>query len=166
LSDPDLGPDAEANLQDTRPRYRKLAGLAVGGALLSAAICVLLVRGAHQTPPSEPDLALGTTQPANQAPVGPKPLPVHGTGPDVKTVHPGWAVVGAAYRRRADAEKRAAEIRKRHPALDPRVDAADPNGRRFMVLFGTGLTEAQAKRQLGQIRRLGGPGDAYITRFR
>jgi hypothetical protein len=75
-------------------------------------------------------------------------------------------VVGAAYRRVADAEKRAAEIRERHPALDARVYAPDGNGRRYMVLFATGLTETQAKRQLDQVRRDGGPRDSYISRFR
>jgi eukaryotic-like serine/threonine-protein kinase len=165
-------PDAEP------PRYRKLGVFAVGGALLAGGICALLIRSAHQKPAPGPVVEVAARQlPASvaqspprvqlQDPVQiPESKPTLSAATGLQTLTPGWAVVGAAYRRVADAEKRAAEIRERHPALDARVYAPDGNGRRYMVLFATGLTETQAKRQLDQVRRDGGPRDSYISRFR
>ncbi len=157
-------------LEAERPRYRKLGVFAVGAALLAGGICALLIRGAHRTPAPRPvAAATQLSVPLPDTPVPPQVSDPNGAGPNAagpETFHSGWAVVGAAYRRQADADKRAAEIRKQHPALDARVYAPDPNGHRFMVLFATGLTEQQAKRQLDQVRRSGGPRDAYITLFR
>jgi hypothetical protein len=171
------GPRLVYDQPDTeQPRYRKLGVFAVGGALLAGGICALLIRSAHQEPVPGPVVAVPAAQSARQLPVPAPPTEVPAQVPEsrasassatgLETVTPGWAVVGAAYRRQADAEKRAADIRQKHPALDARVYAPDLNGRRYMVLFGTGLTETQAKRQLDQVRRGGGPRDSYISRFR
>jgi hypothetical protein len=137
--------------------YRRFAGLAVGGALAAAAVCVLLIRGAHQGPAPSP-VTIQAPPVATVAPANPVNKPI------VAAVPAGWAVVGAAYRRPEDAEKRQAEIQKAHPKLTSRICAA---GGRYLVLFGSGFSnEAQAKRQLASVRRGGAPRDSYLTRFR
>ena len=138
-------------------KYRRFAGLAVGGVLAAAAVCVLLIRSAHQTPAPAP-VTIQAPPVATVAPAIPARKPA------VAAVPAGWAVVGAAYRRPEDAEKRQAEIAKAHPKLTSRIYAA---GGRYLVLFGSGFSnEAQAKRQLASVRRSGGPRDSYLTRFR
>jgi hypothetical protein len=137
--------------------YRRFAGLAVGGALAAAAVCVLLIRGAHQGPAPAP-VTIQAPPVATVAPANPA------NKPPVAAVPAGWAVVGAACRRPEDAEKRQAEIQKAHPKLTSRIYAA---GGRYLVLFGSGFSnEAQAKRQLASVRRGGAPRDSYLTRFR
>ncbi len=138
-------------------KYRRFAGLAVGGALAAAAVCVLLIRSAHQTPAPAP-ITIQAPPVAAAVPV------VRASKPAMAAVPQGWAVVGAAYRRPEDAEKRAAEIQKAHPKLTAHIYAA---GERYLVLFGSGFSnEAQAKRQLVSARRGGAPRDSYLTRFR
>lgn len=140
-----------------RANYRRFAGLAVGGALAAAAVCVLLIRGAHQAPAPAP-LTIQAPPVATAAPA------ISANKPAIATVPAGWAVVGAAYRRPEDAEKRQAEIQKAHPKLSSHIYAA---GGRYLVLFGSAFSnEAQAKRQLAGARRGGAPRDSYLTRFR
>lgn len=148
---------AHIPLSPKQAKYRRFAGLAVGGALAAGAVCVLLIRSAHQAPSPAP-VTIQAPPPAGAVAVIPQ------NKPEIAAVPAGWAVVGAAYRRSGDAEKRAAEIRKAHPNLNPRVFAG---GSRYLVLFGSGFsTQALAKRQLEQARRGGAPRGAYLTRFR
>jgi serine/threonine protein kinase len=139
------------------PKYRRLAGLALGGALAAAAVCILLIRGAHQSPGPAP-VTIQAPPPATA------PKSTVQTAPSSGAIPAGWAIIGAAYTKRDDAEKRAAEIRKSHARLDPGVFSAGSN--RFLVVFGSGLTEPQAKRQLQRVRKAGAPGGSYISRFR
>jgi eukaryotic-like serine/threonine-protein kinase len=139
----------------TQAKYRRFAGLAAGGALAAAAVCVLLIRSAHQVPVPTPVTI--------QAPPVSVAAPVPGN-PAFAAVPAGWAVVGAAYRRPEDAVKRQKEIEKAHPKLTSHIYAA---GGRYLVLFGSGFSnETQAKARLTNARRGGAPRDSYLTRFR
>ena len=140
----------------TQPKYRRFAGLAVGGALAAAAVCVLLIRSAHQGPVATPVTI--QAPPVSAAPA------VAASKPVFAAVPAGWAVVGAAYRRPEDAVKRQKEIEKAHPKLTSHIYAA---GGRYLVLFGSGFSnERQAKARLTNARRGGAPRDSYLTRFR
>jgi len=145
---------AAMEVEPKRPRYRRFAGLAVGCALAAAAVCVLLIRSAQQVPAAPPVTI--------QAPPVVAALPA--ARPEVPAVPAGWAVVGAAFRQSADAEKRAAEMRRAHPKLAPHVFLG---GERYLVVLGSGFSnEAQGRRQLTLARREGAPRDSYLTRFR
>jgi hypothetical protein len=163
----------------THPKYRKYAGLAVGGALAAAALCALLVRGAHHQTAAAPSANQGQAQnvqivtAAEPAPPrGPEPSvasPVSASPVGASPVAPaGWAIVGASFNREADAQKRAADLRKGHPRLDPKVylsTGGAAGSTRFVVLFAAGLTEAQAKKQLPRTKRAGAPRGSYALRF-
>lgn len=138
------------------PKYRRLAGLALGGALAAAAVCILLIRGAHQTPGPAP-VTIQAPPPAT----APKQVPA---APSRDAIPAGWAIVGAAYSKKDDADKRAGEIKKSHPRLTPSVFSAGSD--RFLVVFEAGLSESQAKRQLQRVRRAGAPRESYVSRFR
>jgi hypothetical protein len=147
---------------DGRPKYRKYAGLAIGGVLASACLCALLVRGARETSTAK-QVPAQTVQMAAPAPVAvPEAAPLR---PEIAQVPAGWAVVGASFTRQADAEKRAGEIRKAHSRIDAKVFQSNGAATRFVVVFATGLSEAQARRQLARSRRSGAPRGTYVTRF-
>jgi eukaryotic-like serine/threonine-protein kinase len=156
---------------DDQPRYRKLRGIAVAGVLVAASICVLLIRSAHQnaTPPPPAAPVVAESSATDQyllppsVPEPPKPAPVEN---QATIPHQNWAVVGAAYRRQADAEKRARDIHKAHPSLNPTVYPSEPDSPRYLVVFGTGMNETQASRALATARRSGAPGDTYRTQLR
>jgi serine/threonine protein kinase len=137
------------------PKYRRLAGLALGGAMAAAAVCILLIRGAHQTP--------GPAPVTIQAPP-PTARKEAQAAPSRDAIPAGWAIIGAAYSKKDEAERRATEIQKSHPRLSPSVFSAGSD--RFLVVFGSGLSESQAKRQLQRARRSGAPRESYMSRFR
>jgi hypothetical protein len=139
------------------PKYRRLAGLALGGALAAAAVCVLLIRGAHQNPGPAP-VTIQAPPPAAA------PQPDAHAAPSPDAIPNGWAVIGAVYAKRDDAVKRAGEISRIHPRLDTRVFAAGSD--RYLVVFGSGLSESQAKRRLTRVRKAGAPRESHISRFR
>jgi hypothetical protein len=71
-------------------------------------------------------------------------------------------LVGGSFDNAADALKRVDEFRKEHSRLDAQVFRSH---QRFVVLFASGLTEAQAKKQLARVRRAGAPKTTSISRF-
>jgi hypothetical protein len=149
-----------------RPRYRRFAGLAIGGALAAAALCALLVRGAHNDALVKVSPQSFETQTIPVA--GPVPTatarPTTETYPRAKK---GWAIAAGSFDQAEDALKLEAAIRRQHPKLGARVFASSEpaGGDRFAVLFASGLTEAQAKRELTRIKRQGAPRGAYAIRF-
>jgi len=165
--DPDLpteeAPNAETGLYP--PKYRKYAGLAIGGLLTTAAMCALLVRGAHQAaiaPQASPLVQVAAP------PAGPS-VPALPTAPDRVPEPPiaprGWAVAGPSFNDFADATKQAESLAKAHRKLYAKAYATDKTLHRFVITFATGLTQAQAKKQLARLRRSGAPRTTYITRF-
>jgi len=142
-----------------------LAGIAVAGALVAGAICALLVRSAHQAPqpPASPApmVKAAMRPPRVAAPsIPPQPAQNIDTGR-----HPRWAIVGAAYRKQADAEKRAKSIRHTHPALNTAVYPTFPGARRYLILFGESESQADAKRAARKARSEGAPRGLYVTRL-
>ncbi len=147
-----------------RPKYRKLGVMAVAGAVVAGAICALLVRSAHQAPqpPATPaPMVKAAARPARVA-APPNPQPVASVEPGR---HGRYAIVGAAYRRQADAEKRAKSIRRAHPALTTAVYPTAPGARRYLVLFGESDSQADAKRAARKARSEGAPRGLYVTRL-
>jgi len=148
-----------------RPKYRKLGVMAVAGALVAGSICALLVRSAHQAPqpPASPAPMVKTAmRPARVAAPSIPPQPVQNM--DIGR-HPRWAIVGAAYRKQADAERRAKSIRHTHPALNTAVYPTSPGARRYLVLFGESDSQADAKRAARKARSEGAPRGLYVTRL-
>ncbi len=152
-----------------QPRYKKYAGLAIGGALAAAALCALLIRGAHNT--AEPHSFDAQTIPVSAPASAVTNSPAKSESDTYPAVTPGWAIVGASFSRGEDAAKRAASLQQEHSKLEAAVysvgnSSAGSKHDRFVVLFASGLTEAQAKKQLTRIRRAGAPRGTYITRFK
>jgi hypothetical protein len=159
------------------PKYRRYAGLAIGGALAAAALCALLIRGAHQAP--EPTVQAAVTAPSGQTSLAQTPAQTSVRGPvtgQTETTAPaatgnytaapaGWAVVGGSYGSATDAEKRLGEIVGRNSGLEAKVYSTGISAPKFTIVFASGLPEAQAKKQLARIRRGGAPRSTHLTRF-
>jgi hypothetical protein len=146
-----------------RPKYRKLGVMAVAGALVAGAVAALLVRSAHQGP--QPP---ATPAPMVRAAARSTPPPVLTAPPQAvadTAKHGHWLVVGAAYRRQSDAEKRAKSIRHAHPSLNAAVYPSSPGARRYLVLFGESDSQADAKRAARKARSEGAPRGVYVTRL-
>ena len=144
------------------PKYRKYAGLAIGGLLAAAALCAFLVRGAHQAsviPQASPLVQVTTAPAVLTVPAAP------GYAPEPPIAPNGWAVAGASFNDFADASKQAESLARAHRKLYAIAYAADKTLHRFVITFATGLTQAQAKKQLARLRRSGAPRDTYVTRF-
>jgi hypothetical protein len=154
-------PVSDRERTSRQPKYKKVAGLAIGGALASAVLCGLLIRGAHHS--SEQSFEPQTIH------VVPVPL-AGGTNPksgdkSYPAVRHGWALVAAAYNSSNEAARRAGAIDKEHPKLDAQVYSTGDSTNPYVVLLGSGMTEAQARRQLVRARRAGAPSGAYIGHF-
>jgi hypothetical protein len=143
-----------------RPKYRKLGVMAVAGALVAGSVCALLVRSAHQAPqpPATPAPMVKT------APRPARPVAKPALAENVNTgSHGHWVIVGAAYRRQQDAEKRVQSIRHAHPSLNAAVYPTAPGARRYLVLFGQAESRADAKREARRVRGEGAPRGVYVT---
>jgi hypothetical protein len=157
----DIEEPAAARIEALRPKYRRFAGLAIGGVLAAAALCALLVRGAHNdalVKASPQSFETQTIPVAGPGAVGSAKSAAE-TYPKAKK---GWAVAAGSFEHAEDAEKLSQAVRKDHPKLGAKVFAASD---RFVVLFAAGMTEAQAKRQLMRIKRQGAPRGTYAVRF-
>jgi serine/threonine protein kinase len=143
-----------------RPKYRKLGVMAVAGALVAGSVCALLVRSAHQAPqpPATPAPMVRTT-PRSALPAAKPALAERAAA----AARGRWVVVGAAYRRQEDAEKRVQSIRHAHPTLNAAVYPAAPGARRYLVLFGEAQSRADAKREARRVRGEGAPRGVYVT---
>jgi hypothetical protein len=56
----------------------------------------------------------------------------------------------------------AAAMRKQHPKWNTKVFAGNDQ---YVVLFASGMTEAQARRELTRVKRQGAPRGTYAIRF-
>jgi hypothetical protein len=158
-----------------RPKYRKFAGVAIGGALGAAALCALLIRGAHHAALVQSSPQSFDTQTIPVPPLTPVPSdrPITQTYAGVSA---GWAVVGGSFNRAQDAARRLALMKKEHPKLNAQVFSSSGSspisassqasgGDRYVIIFASGLTEAQAKKQLARVRRAGAPRGTFALRF-
>ena len=161
--------------KEPRPKYRKIGGMAIAGAIVAGSVCALLVRSAREAPeppatpapmvksvnkPAPPVARPAPEEPPANPPVVAAPVPVVAA-----PVHGYWAVVGAAYRRQGDAEKRAREFREKNSQLKAVVYPAYEGARRYLVLFGNGMSHKEAKSEAAAVRRAGGPHNVYITQL-
>jgi serine/threonine protein kinase len=143
-----------------RPKYRKLGVMAVAGALVAGSVCALLVRSAHQAPqPPATPAPMVRTAPRPARPAA-KPASIENATPAARGR---WVIVGAAYRRQEDAERRAQSIRHAHPSLNATVYPTAPGARRYLVLFGEAESRADAKREARRVRSEGAPRGVYVT---
>jgi len=167
LQDSDLSTNADTKQQEWaayRPKYRRYAGLAVGGVIIAGAMCGLLIRSAHKAS------AIPTTAPAVvQTPATVQTRVARRVDPPpavrLDVVPKGWAVVGGSFDDSTHAEEQAASIVKAHRKLYAKAYAADRNNHRFVIAFASGLSEAQAKRQLARARRNGAPRSTFVAHF-
>lgn len=143
-----------------RPKYRKLGAVAIAGAIVAGSVCALLVRSAHQAPQAPATPAPMVKAISRPAPPVAKPSPTEADAAG----HRHWAIVGAAYRRQADAEKRARSIRKAHPQLRTDVYPPAPGAKRYLVVFGEAESEADAKKVARKVKSEGAPRGVYVTR--
>ena len=149
-----------------RPKYRRFAGLAVGGVLAAAALCALLVRGAHNNALVKATPGSFETQ---TIPVA-GPISVSAAKPNSETypkAKKGWAVAAGSFEHAEDAVKLAAAIHSEHPKWKARVFTLSDRAAtdQFVVLFASGMTETQAKRELTRVKRQGAPRGTYAIRF-
>jgi hypothetical protein len=57
------------------------------------------------------------------------------------------------------------QIVEAHARLAATVYATDSSATRFVVVFGSGLTRTQARKQLAVVRRRGASGETHLARF-
>ena len=76
-----------------------------------------------------------------------------------------WAVIAATYASFDAAEKRAAQIRKRAPRLEPHVFPPAGQSKLYFVVLGSGLNRDEAERLRRTALDLGAPRDTYVTKL-
>ena len=77
----------------------------------------------------------------------------------------GWAVVAAIYRDFNAAERGAQAMHRKWRQFNPTVFPAKGQGRKYMVVLGSGLSKEQAERLRRQATSAGLPRDTYVTRL-
>jgi hypothetical protein len=77
----------------------------------------------------------------------------------------GWAVVAAIYRDFESAERRAQAIQQRWGQFHATVFPAKGQGRKYMVVLGSGLSKEDADRLRRQATSAGLPRDTYVTKL-
>lgn len=76
-----------------------------------------------------------------------------------------WAVVAAAYREFTAAERRASELGKRWSSPAPTVHPPEGQGRKYLVVLGSGLSKDEAERLRAKAASSGMPRDTYVTKL-
>jgi hypothetical protein len=77
----------------------------------------------------------------------------------------GWAVVAAIYRDFDAAERRAQAIHQKWRQFNPTVFPPKGQGRKYMVVLGSGMSKDQADRLRRQATSAGLPRDTYVTKL-
>ncbi|HEX3662614.1 MAG TPA: SPOR domain-containing protein [Acidobacteriaceae bacterium] len=76
----------------------------------------------------------------------------------------GWRVIAYTYIRREDAEKKAAELARRYPELNP--SAFSPRAGRYLVSLGGVMSRTEAIALRARALTLGLPGDTYARNYK
>ena len=145
-------------------------------AALALAIVALLGYWFTSSKPEPAAIPKPVEQPvAAVVPPTPKPSPLTPTRPrmverqvDRKRGPAGssnWSVIAATYSSFSAAKRRAAEIAKLSPRLQTHVYPPDGQGKTYYVVLGSGLTQSNAADLRDRARRLGAPGDTYVTKL-
>lgn len=166
----------------TRKYHRVGAPWIVGAAAILALATVLVVHGLmHRASPAASPAAVASAagsvapQTAVVAPraaarrtqrveaAGAAATTAAAAGPAARGAHD-WRVVVYTYRRRSEAEQKAASIGKRHPELEAGVLAT--RGGAYLVTVGGAMTREEAFAERGRAVRMGMPRDSYAQNFR
>ena len=99
----------------------------------------------------------------------PKPTPFEARTPEspksaVPAAH-GWFVVSASYVREADAAQMARQMARRWPQFKPSVFPPSPIDSHYLVILGSGLSEAAADALRQRAVHSGLPADTYIKMY-
>jgi hypothetical protein len=73
--------------------------------------------------------------------------------------------VAAAYREFEAAERRASELGKRWGSPAPTVHPPEGQGRKYLVVLGSGLSKDEAERLRVKAATSGMPRDTYVTKL-
>jgi hypothetical protein len=76
-----------------------------------------------------------------------------------------WAVVAAIYKDKRAATRRAEQLAGKWPAVKPQVLPPHDGAKRYLVVLGSGLSQAEANRLRRRAASSGMPRDSYITKL-
>ena len=121
----------------------------------------------HRTPIQQPAVA---SKPLAKPPIQePEPAPASAGVADRKLArqNPGdsWAVIAGTYGRFEAAQKHADIYQKEFPQIKPHVFPAEGQGRHYLIVLGSGLTQDAAERLRHDLIEQGAPPDTYVTKI-
>ncbi|HEU4635193.1 MAG TPA: SPOR domain-containing protein [Edaphobacter sp.] len=148
-------------------RLKMIAAIAIAALVLLAVGWYFLRSGTKPVP----EAAVGTAPvrsapPASAATSVPAPTPAAtaDTPAPARTGHPEWRVVAYTYNHQDQAQKKADELRAKHPAMNPEVFS--PHGRApYLVTVGGAMTRDQAIAYRAKARSAGLPRDTYARNY-
>jgi serine/threonine protein kinase len=180
-------PNVRPVQQPSEPKRLNRAAFAYIGAVL---VCLLGLVGyrLHSgrlvvvPEPSTPETAIAAPPPSREAsreaasrpekapaPRPPERAPQVPAATANREVRPaeteGWAVVAAIYRDFDAAERRAQAIHRKWPQFKATVFPPKGEGRKYMVVLGSGMSKEQADRLRRQATSAGLPRDTYVTKL-
>lgn len=175
---PAADPRLEASrllVDDEEPEWdrRRSAPYVIGGAVVLLLITFFVLYGLmHRSSGTKHPAQQAAAAPAIAAPAAPaaavatvKPSPQMGPAGAPATAGPDWHVIVYTYSRRADAEKKAAELAKRYPQLQPAV-FEPKSGSPYLVTLGGTMTRSEAINLRMKALRMGMPRDTYARNYR
>jgi outer membrane biosynthesis protein TonB len=176
---PPARPVVETHPRPVRPAAARKPAWGLIGAAIAGLLLILIVwlgpgrdSSRSRTNADVPaSVGSGSTPqpPAAAEPVKPSPVPALDppkSAAATRSAAGDWAVVAAIYREHEAAEKRAAAMRKRWGQFEPRVIPPKGQGRRYMVILGSGMSKDGAEQVLRRARAAGMPRDTYVTKVK
>jgi hypothetical protein len=151
-------------------RLKMIAAIAIA-ALVLLAVGWYFLRSGRSPAPKAATTATARTPvrsaaaPAPVAAAAPAPAPTAAdTAAPVRTGRTEWRVVAYTYNHQDQAQKKADELRAKHPALNPEVFS--PHGRApYLVTVGGAMTRDQAIAFRAKARGAGLPRDTYARNY-
>lgn len=149
-------------------RLKMIAAIAIAALFLLAVGWYFLRSGTPRTPeaataPATTRSAPAPSRPAATAPA-PAPIATADTAAPVRTGRTEWRVVAYTYNHQDQAQKKADELRAKHPAMNPEVFS--PHGRApYLVTVGGAMTRDQAIAFRAKARGAGLPRDTYARNY-
>ena len=153
-----------AVLPDPRPSRRRAALLALAGVLVVvAAVAAFCPKGDQERARSLTPVVAEKSEPVESRP---SPLseqrPVEAPKPQATGVRK-WAVVAAIYKDYDAAARRAEQLGERWKGRKLIVHPPPGQGRRYLVVIGSGMERKEAERLRTAARAAGMPRDSYVT---
>lgn len=121
--------------------------------------------------PAAPEPAI--VKPARREPQAPPPIaaapPIAATPPAPKPKSrisaDSWAVIAGTYNQFEAAQKHAKLYHEKFPELQPHVFPHEGQGKRYLIVLGSGLTQEAAGRLRHDVVEQGAPQDTYVTKI-